>query len=137
HLADLVEEQRALIGGLELAGLLPVGARERALLVAEQLGFEELARKRRAVHLQELAMSAGRRLVNRSSHHFLADPTLAPQQDCRVGGGDLADEVTDRLHLCAAAEPQAFTHVRPPCRSEIHLRVKAGAWKVPFVSSSV
>ena len=41
HLADLVEEDRAAIGDFELAGLVPIGAREAALHVAEQLRFEE------------------------------------------------------------------------------------------------
>ena len=36
QLADLVEEQRAAVGELELAELLAHGAGERALLVAEQ-----------------------------------------------------------------------------------------------------
>jgi hypothetical protein len=42
HLADLIQEERAPVGELEAAGLAGHGARERALLVAEQLGLEEL-----------------------------------------------------------------------------------------------
>ncbi len=38
--ADLVEEQRAAIGFLEFAQMLVGGARERALLVAEQNRFD-------------------------------------------------------------------------------------------------
>jgi glutamyl-tRNA reductase len=41
HLADLVEEQRAAVGGLEEADLLAIGAGERAALVAEQLALEQ------------------------------------------------------------------------------------------------
>ena len=40
--ADLVEEHRPAVGDLELPALLLVRAREGALLVAEQLGLEEL-----------------------------------------------------------------------------------------------
>ena len=44
HLADLVEEDGAAVGELELAGLALVGAGEGAALVAEELGLEELQR---------------------------------------------------------------------------------------------
>ena len=45
HVADLVEEQRAAIGLLEAAAAQRIGAGERALLVAEQFGLEQLARE--------------------------------------------------------------------------------------------
>ena len=44
HLADLVQEDRAAIAHFELASLVPVRAREAALHMAEQLGFEERLR---------------------------------------------------------------------------------------------
>ena len=44
HVADLVEEQRAAVRLLELAAPLLRGAGERALLVAEQLALDQLAR---------------------------------------------------------------------------------------------
>ena len=43
HVADLVEEQRAAVGQLDLADGLLRRARERALLVAEQLALEQLS----------------------------------------------------------------------------------------------
>ena len=55
HVADFVEEQRAAVGLLEAADALLVGAREGALLVAEQLGLEQVLLQRRAVHLHEVA----------------------------------------------------------------------------------
>src|SRR2546430_8081611 len=77
HLADLVEEERALVGRLELAGLLAIGAGERALLVAEQLGLEQLARQGGAVHLQELLAGTRRRLVESARDDLLAGAALA------------------------------------------------------------
>ena len=53
HVADLVEEQRAAVGLLELPGAIGDRAGERALHVAEQLALDQLARNRRAVHLDE------------------------------------------------------------------------------------
>ena len=47
HVADLVEEERAAARLLELAGHRPVGAGEGALLVAEELALEQVARDRR------------------------------------------------------------------------------------------
>ena len=43
--ADLVEEQGAAVGQLEPAELARVGARERPLLVTEQLGLEQRRRE--------------------------------------------------------------------------------------------
>src|SRR5207248_10888371 len=50
HLADLIEEDGAVIGLLELAELLAVGAGERTRLVAEELTFEKLTWYRGAIH---------------------------------------------------------------------------------------
>src|SRR5438309_1800673 len=113
-LADLVEEERALIHRLEFAGLLPVGVGECALLVTEQLGFEQLAGKRRAIHLQELPMDARRRQVNGPGHDFLADSALTLQQYGDIESGHLRDQVPNRLHLGAAAEPQLLSHGPSP-----------------------
>ena len=59
HVADLVEEERAAVGELELAA--PVGDRagERAAHVAEQLALDQLLGDRRAVDLDERAARAG------------------------------------------------------------------------------
>ena len=46
QIADLVEEQRAAVGQLELADALLQRAGERALLVAEQRALDQLARNR-------------------------------------------------------------------------------------------
>ena len=53
HLADLVEEHRAAVGGLEQPALLLPGVGERAALVAEQLALEQLLRQRRAGDVHE------------------------------------------------------------------------------------
>ena len=44
HVADLVQEQRAALGELELADLLLDGAREGAALVAEERALGQIAR---------------------------------------------------------------------------------------------
>src|SRR5438034_11738702 len=82
--------------------------------VTEQLGFEQLAGKRRAIHLQELPMDARRRQVNGPGHDFLADSALTLQQYSDVEGGHLRDQVPNRLHVRAAAEPQLLSHEPSP-----------------------
>ena len=53
HVADLVEEERAEVGDLEQPGLVGDRAGERAALVAEQLGVEQVVVERRAVRDDE------------------------------------------------------------------------------------
>ena len=53
QLADLVEEDRAAVGRLELPDLELVGAGEGAALVAEQLALQEVTRHGGAVDLDE------------------------------------------------------------------------------------
>ena len=58
HLTDLVEQQRAAVGELHEPGLGAHRSRERALLVAEQLGLQHLARQRPAVDGHERPLGA-------------------------------------------------------------------------------
>ena len=59
HVADFVEEQRALVGQLEASGLAIVRAGERALLVAEDFRFEQRVGQRGAVDRLELGRRRG------------------------------------------------------------------------------
>ena len=74
HLADLVEEQRAAVGGFEEADLALVGAGERAALVAEQLALEQRLGQRRAVELDQRLVAAAR-LVGGSPRRRPSLPT--------------------------------------------------------------
>ena len=58
ELADLVEEERALVGDLELARARRDGARERALHVAEELALDEVLGDGAAVDDDERAVRA-------------------------------------------------------------------------------
>src|SRR5262249_58034871 len=55
--ADLVEEERAVVGGLEEAGLGFSGVRVSALHVAKELGLHQVVRNGRAVELDERTAS--------------------------------------------------------------------------------
>ena len=53
HLSDLVEEQRALVGGLEQARTVLDSAGERTTCVTKQLALKERVRERAAVDWDE------------------------------------------------------------------------------------
>ncbi len=72
HVADFVEEDRAVVGLLELADLLLGRAGERALLVAEQLRLDQLLGDRRAVDLHEPLAAAQAVAVDRARDQLLA-----------------------------------------------------------------
>ena len=104
HLADLVEEDGPLVGELELARLLAGRSRERAALVAEQLGFEQLARQRRAVDLHERFSAPGRALVYGASDALLAHAALAADEHRYVSLRHPIDHVPDRQHRRAGGD---------------------------------
>ena len=90
HLADLVQEQRAATGLLEPPDPPRHGAGERALLVAEQLGFEQMVGDRGAVDRDERALRAPAVAVQKARDHLLAGPALAGDQHAGLGGRDSA-----------------------------------------------
>src|SRR5690606_33495580 len=98
HVADLVEDQRAAVGLLELARAILGGAGERALHVAEELALDQLRGTRRAVHLDQRLLAARRALVQRRRDELLARAVLAGDQHARRrrrAAGDLLDQRAD------------------------------------------
>ena len=79
----LVEEQRPAARLLHEPRLGVLRVRERAALEAEQLGFEEVRRDRRAVDGDEGALGPRAGAVKHAGHHALADPGLAQEEDRR------------------------------------------------------
>ena len=84
---DLVEEQRPPVGHFELAGFPARGPGECALLVAEQLGLEEVLWNRGAVDRDKRGVGARAQRVQRAREEFLAGAALPFEQDGRVGAG--------------------------------------------------
>ncbi len=76
--ADLVEEQRAAVRGLETAFAGRDRAGEGALLVAEEFAFEDAFGQRRAVELDERPLRAGAGLVQKWANSSLPVP-LSPR----------------------------------------------------------
>src|SRR4029077_15767604 len=82
---DIVEEDGAAVGDLELAA--PVGDRagEGAADVAAQLALDQLPGERRAVELDEGGGAAAAERVDGAPDQLLAGAVLAVDQDPAVG----------------------------------------------------
>ena len=98
NVADLVEEQGAALGELDLADVRLDRAGERAALVAEQLGLEQVLGDRGAIDRDEVALAPAH-LVDRAGEQLLAGAARAEQHDRHVGDGDALDRL---------ARPSAF-----------------------------
>src|SRR5881396_4280530 len=110
--ADLVEEDGAAMGRLELADLELVGAGEGASLVTEQLAFQELPRHGGAVDLDEGPRPAGGEMVDRVGDELLASAGLARDEHGDVDAGRLPKNLARFQHPGAAPEPHLASHSR-------------------------
>src|SRR4029453_9126065 len=77
ELADLVEEDRAVLGRFEETHALRGRVGERSLLVSEELRLEELARDRGAVDLEERPVRARALAMDGARGELPADAALA------------------------------------------------------------
>ncbi len=116
HVADFVQEQRAAVGRLELALAPRRRAGKGALLVAEQLALDQLARERRAVHRDKRRAGARTAEMDRVRHQLLAGARFAPDQHRHVGRRDFVDRLENPHHRARAAN-----HVLEASRFQPHL----------------
>src|SRR5712691_4693664 len=112
HVADLVEEHGAAVRPLEEAGLVRHRAREGPPLVAEELGFEQGGRERRAVDGDEGALPHVRVAVNGPGHELLARARLAADEHGGGGGGHAHDQLGQLLHLGILADDEVALGLR-------------------------
>ena len=102
QLADLVEEQRAACGQLEAAALEPVGSREGATLVPEELRLDERLGQRRAVDGDEGTLGTPARIVDGARDQFLARAALPGEQHgglCRSDARRLIERLPEGRSL--------------------------------------
>ena len=81
------------------------GAREAALLVAEELALHELGRDRAAVDRHERAFAPRAGLVNHARHQLLAGARLARDVHGRLAPRDLGDHRAHALQAAATGRP--------------------------------
>ena len=91
QVSDFIQQERAAIRHLKQAGLGRIGSAEGAFFVAEQLAFEKIFGKRRAVDVHPGFGIAARVMVNGARDHFLAAAAFSGDQNGCVGEGDLFD----------------------------------------------
>ena len=115
EIADLVEEQRPLVRQLEPAEPALGGAGERAPLVPEHLGLDEVPRDGGAVDGDERARRPAARPVDRRGRQLLPGAALAGEEDAGLGGRDPGHQGPDLRH------GRALTHQR---RAPRELRVQ-------------
>ena len=87
HLADFIHEDRPVVGRLEPAALVAIGAGETAAHVAEELGLEKRVRETRTVDRDERRARIAALLVNEPRHELLADTALTRDQHLRSAPG--------------------------------------------------
>jgi hypothetical protein len=107
HLGNLVKQQRAAVGLLELADAPCHCAGEGSFLVAEQFGFEQRFRDRGAIDADERLFGPGRPGVNIARQYFLAGAGFAGNQHRGVAAGDLLRELDDASHGVIAIDQLA------------------------------
>jgi hypothetical protein len=88
HVADFVEEQRAVDRAANQAELIALGAGEGAAAVAEQLALEQVARHGGAVERHERFLGAVGEFVDRTRQDFLSGAAFAGDQHGDVGARD-------------------------------------------------
>ena len=84
RLRDLVQEEGAAVGALEVALVDAVGSGEAPALVSEELALDEGGGNRTAVHGHERLPGAPTHLMHRLGHQLLARPGVSGQEDGRV-----------------------------------------------------
>src|SRR3990170_4719733 len=97
HLVDLVEKEGAVVGQLKssLASLERAG--EGPLLVAEELGFQEISRDRGTVDGEETSVVPPTPVVEGPRHQLLAGAALALDDHAGIGGGHPFDQGEEGL----------------------------------------
>ena len=105
-------------------------ARERALLVAEQLGLDQVLRDRRAVHLHEGRRRARAALVQRARHQLLAGPVLAGDEHARVGRRGARDLGAQASAMAGLDPDEPRLRARARDSSRLRRRSRAGLQRV-------
>src|SRR5262245_10660159 len=104
ELRDLVEEQGPAMRGLHETSLGPYRSGERALLVSEELGLEEVLGQRGTVHRDERLACAPAVGVDGPGDELLAGAGLAEDEDVGLGAGRLLHQLEDLSHRRTAPD---------------------------------
>src|SRR5262249_31617876 len=112
HLADLVEEQRAVIGGDEQAGVRVDRCGEGPAHVAEQVALEQRPGDRSAIDGDERAVATATGGVHRASDQLLADADLARDENDAGRPRALRDLLAQPGHRLALSDQRVSSRRR-------------------------
>ena len=98
QVADLVEKQRAALGGLEVAGPVLGGAGVRPLARTEEFGLQQVLGNGAAVDGDQRPLRALAAGMQGAGHQFLAGARLPLHQHGGHALGNLGDALLDGLH---------------------------------------
>ena len=108
HLGDFIEQQRAAARLLELADAARHRAGERALFMAEQLGFEQVLGNRGAIDRDERGARTMGFRMHEAGEHLLAGAGLAGDQHRGIARRDLLRELHHSRHGVIAVDEIAM-----------------------------
>ena len=104
HVADLVEEERAAIGGSEAPDAVGQRAGESAFDMPKQFAFQQRFRDGRTIDRDEGPLAPWTVEVDGARHDLLAGPTLAVQHHGRARLADFGDLLDHPAERQAAAD---------------------------------
>src|ERR1700722_6327775 len=98
HLRNLVEEDGALVGELELARFGTNRTRESALIVAKKLRLEKFAWESGAIYLDECLLASSGAQMDHASHNFFSNAAFPADEHRNIHRRYLQDLLTDFDH---------------------------------------
>ena len=104
QLADLVEEDRAILGRFEAPAAQARGAGEGAALMTEELALVQARRERTAVDVDEWARASLRPFVDETRDNALPGARLALDQDRRSHAIGICDPLAQFPHRRALSD---------------------------------
>src|SRR3984957_20372322 len=107
HVADFIQEERAVIGVLETPDALSDGASEGALDVTKELGFEQTRGKRPAVDGLQRRPVASAGGMNGAGQQLFSGSGLPADEDGGTAGSNPTDLLWNLLHGAAVAVGKA------------------------------
>src|SRR6202030_3290432 len=87
NVADFIQEQRAVIGKLQTSALLHQSTGECALLMSEELAFDQPGWNGSTIEPYKRSVSSWTKAMDGASNQFFPGARLAPQQDSGAGWG--------------------------------------------------
>ena len=113
HVPDLVEEDRPLVGLLELPDPQPVRSRERSPLVPEQLALQQVLVQGGAIDLHQRLLPPRALEVDQAGEDLFPRPGLPGDQHGRMRGRHLPYGREDLLHRRVLRDDPDVVHRHP------------------------